>query len=102
MNNLTLQCGHCNYVIDDPRVKNALEGLAYRIADTNYMRDRYGTTEAAPELAENKKTISSIFDNLDNLGVPFWVQNAVICWAEHWQNYKGQYIEAAFKNYIVK
>ena len=35
--------------------RNALEGLAYRIADTAYMRERYGNSE--PELKQNEKTI---------------------------------------------
>ena len=33
---------------------------------------------AAVELAENHKTICGLFDKLDKLGVPFWLQNAVI------------------------
>lgn len=30
-------------------------------------------------------TIRAIFDALDRLGVPYWVQNAVCCWAEDWR-----------------
>ena len=65
--------------------RSALEGLAYRIADTEYMREKYGFNE--PELSQNEKTISSLFDELDRLGVPFWVQNSVICFSEDWRKY---------------
>ena len=64
---------------------NALEGLAYRIADSAYMRERFGDDE--PELKQNEKTISGLFDLLDRLGVPFWVQNSVICFSENWRKY---------------
>lgn len=65
--------------------RNALEGLAYRIADSAYMRERYGNSE--PELKQNEKTISGLFDELDRLGVPFWVQNSIICLSENWRKY---------------
>ena len=65
--------------------RSALEGLAYRIADTAYMRERFGSDE--PELKQNEKTISGLFDELDRLSVPFWVQNSVICFSENWRKY---------------
>lgn len=65
--------------------RNALEGLAYRIADSAYMRERFGNDE--PELKQNEKTISGLFDLLDRLGVPFWVQNSLICFSENWRKY---------------
>lgn len=65
--------------------RNALEGLAYRIADSAYMRERFGNDE--PELKKNEKTISGLFDLLDRLAVPFWVQNSVICFSENWRKY---------------
>ena len=68
-----------------------LEGLAYWIADTNYMIERYGNDE--PELAKNRKTIDLVFDNLDRLGVPFWVQNTVIAFSEDWRRYKRVYMK---------
>ena len=77
--------------------KNALEGLAYRIADNSYMIERYGREDAAPELQQNHKTISGLFDKLDALKVPFWVQNAVIFWAENWRRYKTEYFTDAMK-----
>ena len=77
--------------------KDALDGLAYRIADNYYMIERYGKTEAAFELAENHKTICGLFDKLDKLAVPFWLQNAVIFWAENWRAYKSEYMETGLK-----
>lgn len=69
---------------------NALEGLAYWIADLHYMRERYGDKE--PELDRARKTIElCCFPKLDALKVPFWVQNSVICWAENWRAYKDTY-----------
>lgn len=65
--------------------RDALEGLAYRIADSAYMRERFGNDE--PELKKNEKNISGLFDLLDRLGVPFWVQNSVICFSENWRKY---------------
>ena len=65
--------------------RNALEGLAYRIADSAHMRERFGNDE--PELKQNEKTISGLFDLLDRLEVPFWVQNSVICFSENWRKY---------------
>lgn len=75
--------------------RNALEGLAYRIADNAYMIERYGREEAATELQQNHKTICGLFEKLDALHVPFWVQNTVIGWANNWRNYKTQYFTEA-------
>lgn len=78
---------------------NALHGLAYRIADNQYMLERYDFSECTLERAENRKTISMLFDELDNLHVPFWVQNTVICWAENWRKYKTECLVSAFDKY---
>ena len=51
--------------------RRALEGLAYWIADANYILERYGVNEPEREIA--RKTIFSMFDELDVLRVPFWV-----------------------------
>ena len=69
-----------------------LSGLAYWIADINYLRERYGNDE--PEIETADKTIKLCFDRLDSLGVPFWVQNAVIVWAENWRDYLQCYLSA--------
>lgn len=69
---------------------NALDGLAYWVADLHYMRERWGEND--PELARARATIEKcLFPQLDKLKVPFWVQNTVICWAENWRNTKSEY-----------
>lgn len=77
--------------------QNALEGLAYRIADNAYMIERYGREEATTELQQNHNTIIGLFEKLDSLNVPYWVQNSVIGWAENWRTYKEQYFVEAMK-----
>ena len=71
---------------------NALQGLAYWIADNAYMIERYGADD--PERQTTTKTIELIFDELDALRVPFWVQNTVVCFAENWRRYKAVYLSA--------
>lgn len=63
--------------------RDELEGLAYWVSDRAWSRER-------GELDENEDhrtdtTIRAIFDRLDRLAVPYWVQNAVCCWAEDWR-----------------
>lgn len=65
---------------------HALEGLAYWIADVNYITERWGADDPEHEVAH--KTILMLFDKLDELEVPFSIQNAVICYFEEWRNYK--------------
>lgn len=82
---------------------NALESLAYWIADLHYIKERYGEND--PELETCRKTIEKCcFPSLDALQVPFWVQNTVICWAENWRNYKDQYFTSflASKNIEIE
>lgn len=71
--------------------RNALEGLAYWIADSNYIKERHGANN--PELDRVDKTIQLIFSELDALGVPFWVQNSVIFFASDWRRYKSNYAD---------
>ena len=71
---------------------NTLSGLAYRIADNAYMIERYGAKDTEVERAENHKTITGLFDKLDALQVPFWVQNCIICHFEQWRNLKTDYV----------
>lgn len=80
-------------------IYNALQGLAYRIADNQYMIERYGRENCSIELGQNHKTIISLFNDLDRLAVPYWVQNAVMCWAEDWRRYKTGYVYQAFEKY---
>lgn len=71
---------------------SALEGLAYRIADSAYMVERYGRDGAAAELEQNEATVYGLLDELDRLQVPHWVQNAAIFWAQDWRRYKSGYL----------
>lgn len=75
--------------------KSLLQGLAYWIADNEYMRERYGDND--PELKIVDDTIHALFDSLDRAGVPFWVQNSVIICAENWRRYHSIGIEADLK-----
>ena len=72
--------------------RNALEGLAYWVADENYIRERYGNNDN--EIQVCRKTITEcIFPDLDRLEVPYWVQNSVISIAENWRRYKENYFD---------
>ena len=74
---------------------NALEGLSYWIEDHAYIVERYGADD--PELPKVDDTIRSLFEELDSLGVPFWVQNAVIAFSAEWRNTRQYYLDAAMK-----
>lgn len=60
-----------------------LESLAYWIADRAWSQERGKLDEY--ENRRTDTTIRAIFGQLDRLGVPYWAQNAVICWAEDWR-----------------
>ena len=69
----------------------ALSGLAYWIADENYIRERHGAGD--PEITKCRDTICKcLFPECDNLKIPFWVQNTVICWSEDYRNYINGYL----------
>lgn len=78
-----------------------LEGLAYRIADSAYMAERYGE-DASAEQEQNRKTLAGLFEQLDALAVPFWVQNSVIAFAEDWRRYKSQYLNSYLNSRNIK
>lgn len=63
--------------------RDELEGLAYWIADRTWSREHGLLDEHEDQRTDN--TIRVIFDALDRLGVPYWVQNAVCRWAEDWR-----------------
>lgn len=63
--------------------RDELEGLAYWIADRAWSRERGELDEHEDHRTDT--TIRAIFNALDRLGVPYWVQDAVICWAEDWR-----------------
>lgn len=67
----------------NPAQRAELESLAYWIADRAWSRERGKLDEHEDHRTDT--TIRAIFDALDRLGVPYWVQNAVICWAGDWR-----------------
>ena len=71
---------------------NKLCGLAFRIADNQYMIERYGVKGSEVERAQNHKTIALLFNELDAAGVPFWVQNNSIAFGENWRRYKTEHL----------
>lgn len=75
-------------------VYNHLDGIAYRAADNNYMVEKYGADGAAVEIAENKQTVSGLFNALDAMGVPFWVQNAALAFGSNWRRYRSASLAA--------
>lgn len=64
--------------------RDELEGLAYWVSDRAWSRERGELDEHEDHRTDT--TIRAIFDALDRLGVPYWVQNAVCCWAEDWRH----------------
>lgn len=88
--------GKLYFKVKNQEQRNALEGLAYHVADVNYIKERYGVND--PEFKKADKNVSCSFEHLDRLGVPFWVQNAVICFAEDWRQYKTNYLD----NWLLK
>ena len=73
---------------------NALSGLRYRIADIHYQRE-HGASPA--EIEQTDKTIQSLFDELDALHVPFWVQNSTIASVDNWRKYLDEYTYQALE-----
>lgn len=63
--------------------RDNLEGLAYWVSDRAWSREHGLLDEHEDQRTD--KTIRAIFNALDRLAVPYWVQNAVICWAEDWR-----------------
>ena len=84
------------FKVQNNEQKNALEGLAYHVADVNYIIERYSAND--PEYQKAHQNVLLTFEKLDALGVPFWVQNSVVCFAENWRRYKSEYIE----NWLLK
>lgn len=85
--------------------RNALEGLAYWIAQKAACKEKYSNKDVAymENLRIDRTIKESILPECDKLKIPFWVQNSVICWAENWRNYAGKYmsVEMAKKKNII-
>ena len=76
--------------------KRAIEGLAYWVADENYIRERFGNDD--PDIRKCHDTITKcIFPECDRLGIPFWVQNTIISIGRNWRQYKENYLSELCK-----
>lgn len=80
------------FKVKNQEQRNALEGLAYHVADVNYIKERYGASD--PEYKKAHENVLLTFKHLDALNVPFWVQNSVVCFAENWRQYKNNYMDS--------
>ena len=81
-----------------PRQWATLEGLAYWISDNAYCIESMPREEyQREEYQRHDQSIRSIFDALDRLGVPYWVQNAVIMWASDWRREATEYMDNAMQ-----
>lgn len=73
--------------------KNALESLQYWIAELHYLK-KHGGDEF--DFQKARKTIElCCFPKCDRLSIPYWVQNAVIAWAEN-----GRYEREYFSDFL--
>lgn len=66
---------------------NEIRALAYWVSDDYYIREKSGIND--PERQTAKNTVLFTFKKLDELRVPYWVQNTVIAFCENWRNYAG-------------
>lgn len=70
-----------------------LDGLAFWIAEHAITRERF--PDDTRNISRCAASISLALDQLDRLAVPFWVQNAVINWAETWRNISSHDLKQA-------
>ena len=73
------------YFTANRNAEDELAGLIYWRANLAYTKER--CPDDKDEIRHCCKSIEFAFTQLDRLGVPFWVQNAALTWAENWKNY---------------
>jgi len=78
--------GHITVLLDHKRIKE-LEYLARWTADLSYIRERYGADD--PDAEVSRGSIRLAFELLDQLAVPYWLQNSAMAFAEDWRRYKS-------------
>lgn len=78
------------------RQLSILEGIAYRIADINFLKAKYGD-DAEHEIEASRKTMKSLFADADRENIPFFVQNTVICYFEDFT----KYLETSVTSYLT-
>ena len=70
---------------------NALEGLAYWIANLSITLER--CPNDSHEIKRCRDTIeNSCFPACDDLKIPFFVQNSTVFFADNWRRYKTEYL----------
>lgn len=74
---------------------NELAGLAFHRANSAYNDERGELNEGERE--HDAENIKQHFPALDALGVPYWVQNIVLVWAENWRRYERGYLREYLK-----
>lgn len=62
-----------------------LEGMAYRIADINYLKERYKPEEVKHELETSRRTLEGLIKEADKESIPYWVQNIILVKYENWR-----------------
>lgn len=74
---------------------NELSGLAFHLA-TSALNSERGDLNAG-EREQDAENVKQHFPALDALGVPYWVQNVVLLWAEDWRRYERGYLREYLK-----
>lgn len=82
-----------------------LHGIAFRNADIWFMHEYYQDDKKNPDyinaIEENRRTMHSLFDEADKAGIPFWVQNHALSFAEDWRRYKGTYGSSYLRQFNI-
>lgn len=71
------------YRITSFSVKSEIESLSYWMIQNSFNSELKSRDEI--ETARIHKTMDEIFNQLDRLRVPFWVQNAVLSYGRNWR-----------------
>lgn len=71
---------------------NALDALSWWKANDSYIRERFGNND--PELQKIHASIMSLFDELDALRVPMWLQNVALSFGNDWRLQKARYLSS--------
>lgn len=82
----SITCGTITVRIGQKEIKE-LEYLARWTADLYYIRERFGADDPAAEVSRG--SIKLAFELLDKLGVPYWLQNSAMYFAEDWRRYRA-------------
>lgn len=85
-----------SFVYDNDQLRE-LEALALWISNRAQLIEEAGPCD--PCIPPIEKTLTEcVFPALDRLGVPYWVQNSVICFAEDWRRAQREYFTAFLRS----